>query len=94
MQRSNGQDIQRTETGELHQVLNPTDVDSPQNKEGSTFPYWWARVDGAQRDDAVPDSVRIQRVRGVTVRARAIWREGDRWRRLDLDLFVSRDRGT
>jgi type II secretory pathway pseudopilin PulG len=90
--RVNGQDVVRTETGEYHQISDPAAPESPQNVADSPFPYWWIRVDAADRADAVPNSIRIVRVRGVSVRARVIWREGNRWRKLDLDSYVSRDR--
>jgi len=92
--RVGNQVILRTETGEYHQISDPTLPESPQNLFGSPVPYWWTVLDGAHRPDAVDGSVRVLRVRGVSVRARAIWREGTRWRRLDLDSYVGRDRGT
>ena len=86
------QDIVRTETGEYHQILDPALPAAPPSMVPT--PPWWVQVDGAQRADYVRGSFRVQRVRGVSVRARAVWREGNRWRRLDLDSFVGRDRGT
>jgi len=86
------QDIVRTETGEYHQILDPALPAAPPSMVPT--PPWWLQVDGAQRADYVRGSFRVQRVRGVSVRARAVWREGNRWRRLDLDSFVGRDRGT
>jgi hypothetical protein len=94
VQDENGQQITRTETGEYHQIADPLDPAGPQVQLGSPTNYWWVRVDRAEPDGAVPGSVRIQRVRGVSVRARAIWREGTRWRSLILDSFVGRDQGT
>jgi hypothetical protein len=99
--RVNGQVIKRTEIGEYHQISDPEDPTSPQNRLGARLPYWWVVLDAAQRsaldpnsqDGLVPGSIRIQRVRGVSVRARAIWREGERWRKYDLYSYVSRDRG-
>jgi hypothetical protein len=87
-------DIVRTETGEYHQILDPGLPLSPQNQFGAPTQNWWVQVDGALRGDAVPGSVQVLRVRGVSVRARAIWREGNRWRSLDLDSYVGRDQGT
>lgn len=92
--RVDGQNILRTETGEYHQISDPQSPESPQNLIGSPVPYWWIRVDAAERLGFVPDSVRVTRVRGVTVRARAIWREHNRWRKLDLDSYISRDRAS
>jgi prepilin-type N-terminal cleavage/methylation domain-containing protein len=104
--RVDGQNVLRTETGEYHQISDPAAAESPQNQLGSTVPYWWLQVDAAQfemgpdgqpryrRPGFVPDSVRVLRVRGVTVRARAIWRESERWRKLDLDSYISRDRAS
>jgi prepilin-type N-terminal cleavage/methylation domain-containing protein len=89
--RVDGQDIVRTETGEYHQIGDPAAAESPQNQFGSTVPYWWVRVDAADRAGLVPESIRVSRVRGVTVRARAVWRENERWRKLDLDSYISPD---
>lgn len=97
-QRVGNQSVLRTETGEYHQIHDPADPDSPQNSFGFPFPsFWWTRVDAAGRANLQFDAnhpILIQRVRGISVRARAIWREGNRWRRLDLDSYVGRDRGT
>jgi len=92
--RVDGQEILRTETGEYHQISDPVSAESPQNQFGSPVPYWWVRVNAADRLGFVADSIRVMRVRGVTVRARAIWREGERWRKLDLDSYISRDRAS
>jgi hypothetical protein len=94
VQREMNHDITRTETGEYHQILDPARSDSPQNQLGAPSNNWWAQVDGALRGDVVPGSIQVLRVRGVSVRARAIWREGTRWRSLDLDSYVGRDQGT
>ena len=84
---SNGEVI-RTETGEYHQILDPTLANSPQNQFANQAgnPNWWNSGRRLARGDAIPGSVNITRVRGVSVRARALWREGARWRKLDLEL--------
>jgi hypothetical protein len=91
-----GEEILRTETGEYQQISSPDEPLSPQNRAGSGAApdLWWIQLDAAKRRDAVPNSIHVLRVRGVTVRARAIWREGERWRKLDLDSFIGRERGT
>jgi hypothetical protein len=93
-QRAMNHEIVRTETGEYHQILDPGLPVSPQNQLGAPTVNWWVQVDGAQRADAVQNSIQVLRVRGVSVRARAIWREGNRWRSLSLDSYVGRDQGT
>jgi hypothetical protein len=90
--RMNGE-IVRTETGEYHQILDPALPAGPQNQFGAPTNNWWVQADGALRGDAVPGSIQVLRVRGGSVRARAIWREGSRWRSLTLDSYVGRDQG-
>lgn len=84
----------RQESGELHRIKAPTAPDSPQTLAGGIPGLenaWWIRLNVAGRPDVAPDEpIVIQSVRGASVTARALWREGDRWRRLEHTTLLPR----
>lgn len=83
-----------TESGELHQISNPSDPKSPQSRGFAPAPLatnWWLRLNVWDRPDLDPsEPIVIQSVRGVSLQARAIWREGTRWRHVDQTTLLSR----
>lgn len=91
---SNGQKRLRQESGELHKIKAPYAPDSPQTvgraPQGLDI-AWWLTLNIAGRRDIAPDEpVVIQSVRGASVIARAMWREGPRWRRLEHSTLLPR----
>jgi hypothetical protein len=83
-----------TESGELHQINSPSDPESPQNRGFAPAPLatnWWLRLNAWNRPDLDPNEpIVIQSVRGVSLQARAIWREGTRWRHVEQTTLLSR----
>jgi hypothetical protein len=89
-------------SGELQPIRDPAvDQDSPIRAFGNLPPHtWFVRVNNAPRFDATDGAGRpnvvttepivIHSVRGVSMRARTIWREGSRWRRLENSTYLSR----
>jgi hypothetical protein len=78
-------------------------VDSPRNVFGNlpaaAQALWFVRLnnssrfgaaDGTGRANIVPGSIVIHSVRGVSLRARTAWREGNRWRHLETSTYLSR----
>jgi hypothetical protein len=90
-------------SGELQPIrdpVSPESLDTPT----SIFPglspaLWFVRVNNASRYGAndpggrpnvEPGSIVIHSVRGVSLRSRVAWREGNRWRRLESSTYLSR----
>jgi hypothetical protein len=90
----------RQESGELHRIKEPTAPDSPQTMAGGIPGLenaWWLRLNvaermlqGGARDVAPNEPIVVQSVRGASVIARAYWREGPRWRRLEHSTLLTR----
>jgi hypothetical protein len=88
-----------TESGELHQISDPKAAVSTVTS-SAPIPLggaaWGIRLNLADRLDrgevavAPGEPIVIQSVRGVSLQARAIWREGTRWRHLDHTTLLSR----
>jgi hypothetical protein len=95
-----GQKRVRTESGELHKIEDPAAADSPETQgrlpDQSMAGAWWVRLklfdaSGNPRPDLAADEpIVIRSVRGVSVIARAMWRENDRWRRIEQTTILSR----
>jgi hypothetical protein len=83
-----------TESGELHQIGSPIAPESPQSRGFAPAvlgPNWWVRLNAWNRPDLDPNEpIVIQSVRGASLQARAIWREGTRWRHVDHTTLLSR----
>jgi hypothetical protein len=89
-----GQMRLRQESGELHKIKEPGAPSSPHTlgraPQGLDL-AWWIRLNVAGRNDIDPNEpIVIQSVRGASVIARAMWREGPRWRRLEQSTLLTR----
>jgi hypothetical protein len=47
-------------------------------------------IDPNGTDEIVQGSIVVHSVRGVSMRSRALWREGSRWRHLETTTYLSR----
>jgi hypothetical protein len=94
VQAVNGQKRVRQESGELHEIKEPEAPSSPQTAGRAPQELaraWWIRLNVAGRNDLAADEpIVIQNVRGASVLARAMWREGTRWRRLEHSTLLTR----
>jgi hypothetical protein len=91
---SNGEKRLRQESGELHKIKEPEAPSGPLSFGRAPEPLdraWWIRLNVAGRNDIAPDEpIVIQNVRGASIIARAMWREGTRWRRLEHSTLLTR----
>jgi hypothetical protein len=92
--------------GEMQPVRDPdpsvSPLDSPRVVSGfSNVPpnLWFVRLNNAPpfgnldpsgKPEIEPGSVVVHSVRGVSMRSRALWREGSRWRRVESTTYLSR----
>jgi hypothetical protein len=90
-----------TVSGEMQPIRPPTDLDSPQNLMANVArpTDWFIRLNNSSRisptdpvgrAEVMPGSIVIHSVRGVSVRSRVAWREGNRWRRLENSTYLTR----
>jgi len=98
-----GTEFRRRVAGEMQPVRDPTPgvyLDAPQGAIPSVpTNLWFVRLNNAPafgamdstgRANIVPGSIVVHAVRGVSMRSRAVWREGSRWRRLETTTYLSR----